>query len=45
MERSNTAPVREGLTQKKKNKCEISDWGGGGLSGQNWDIFTLFLFF
>ena len=34
---------REGLTRKKKKKCEISHLGGG--SGQNWVIFTLFLFF
>ena len=31
--------IREGLTRKKK-KCEISH-----LGGQNWVIFTLFLFF
>ena len=35
--------IREGLTRKKKKSVKFHTWGGG--SGQNWVIFTLFLFF
>ena len=34
----------KGRSHSKKKKCEISHLGGGG-SGQNWVIFTLFFYF